>query len=66
MHYLYIEGYVPVHTYTVYTHVQLSVCVYKSQSSKVVNTHYVHDTYGVILRIVKAGCHPAIAQVVEH
>ena len=24
-------------------------------------------TYGVILRIVKAGCHPvAIAQVVEH
>ena len=28
---------------------------------------YVHGTCGVILRIVKAGCHPvAIAQVVEH
>ena len=29
---------------------------------------YIRDgTYGVILRIVKAGCHPvAIAQVVEH
>ena len=31
-----------------------------------INTHK-YGTYGVILRIVKAGCHPvAIAQVAEH
>ena len=39
-------------------------CVYSVH----VHVHVHTDgTYGVILRIVKAGCHPvAIAQVVEH
>ena len=41
----------------------------KQCTHPVVHVHvYVSDgTYGVILRIVKAGCHPvAIPQVVEH
>ena len=45
----------------------LLIYMYKYSVCSHVHVH-VHDgTYRVILRIVKAGCHPvAIAQVVEH
>ena len=44
-----------------------SLKIFPSLSSPVDPERDSHDTYRVILRIVKAGCHPvAIAQVVEH